>query len=53
LLAQLLLAHGEVKLQLVVQVAVKLPAPDQRLQAQPEIVHLFAEHRTLLDVCTE
>jgi hypothetical protein len=53
LLAQLLLAHGEMKLQLVVQVAVKLPAPENQLQAQPEIVHLFAEHQTLLDGRTE
>jgi hypothetical protein len=36
LLTQFLLAHGEMKLQFVVQVAVKLAAPDQRLHPQPE-----------------
>ena len=49
LLAQFPLTHGEVKLHLVVQVAVKLAAPDQSLHPKPKVNPAFAEHRTLPD----
>jgi hypothetical protein len=40
-LGQLMFAHGQVELQLVIQIAIKLPATKQRLHSQLKCSHLL------------
>jgi hypothetical protein len=47
LLRQLFLTHGQVEPQIVIQVAVKLPATEQRLNSQPNPNYSFGEHDSL------